>query len=68
MSNDPINRKGIGDRLYVAGSGSGNKVYLHAESLAEAKQRAVEHFRPKKKELGLIWVELVDQPINTSTL
>ena len=68
MSNEPINRKGVSDRLYVAGSGSGNKVYLHAESLAEAKQRAVEHFRPKKKDLGLIWVELADQPINTSTL
>lgn len=68
MSNDPINRKGIGDRLYVSGSSKGSKVYLHAESLAEAKQRAVEHFRPKKKELGLIWVELADKPFDTSTL
>ena len=68
MSNEPINRKGVSDRLYVAGSSKGTKVYLHAESLAEAKQRAVEHFRPKKKDLGLIWVELADQPINTSTL
>lgn len=68
MINDPINRKGIGDRLYVASSSKGYKVYLHAESLAEAKQRAVEHFRPKKKELGLIWVELADKPFDTSTL
>lgn len=52
-------RKGPVDRTYVAGL-NGKKVALYAASLAAAKQVAVEHFRPKKKDAGLLWVELAD--------
>jgi len=48
------------DRAYVAGL-NGRKVGLYARTLAMAKQRAVEHFRPKKKNLGLVWVELAEE-------
>lgn len=52
-----INEKKEGDRPYISGL---NKVVvgLYAPSLAAAKQKAIEHFKPKKKERNLIWVEL----------
>lgn len=63
-----INRKRVGDMLYVARGPSQAKVLLYAEHLAEAQQRAIEHFRPKKKERGLIWVQLAESPIATESL
>ena len=57
---ETINKKGIGDRAYIAGL-NGKKVGLYAETLLQAKQRAVEHFRPKKKERDLVWVELAEE-------
>ena len=57
---ETINKKGPIDRAYVCGF-QGNKIGLYARSLFEAKQRAVEHFRPKKKEIHLIWVELAEE-------
>lgn len=55
-----INKKGIGDHPYIAGL-HGRKVELYAETLLQAKQRAIEHFRPKKKERHLVWVELAEE-------
>ncbi len=55
-----INKKGIGDVAYIAGL-NGKKVGIYAESLFQAKQRAIEHFRPKKKERTLVWVELATE-------
>lgn len=52
-----INKRGPIDHLYLAGF-KGERVGLYASSLAAAKQKAVEHFKPKKKDAGLLWVEL----------
>jgi hypothetical protein len=57
---DFINKKDVIDRPYIAGF-KDQKVALYARSLAAAKQTAVEHFRPKKRDKGLLWVELVDR-------
>ena len=63
-----INRKRVGDSLYAAGNTKSGKVFLYAEHQAEAYQRAIEHFRPKKKDRGLIWVQLAESPIATESL
>lgn len=57
---ETINKKRSFDNAYVAGL-NGKKVELYAQSLAEAKQRAIEHFKPKKKDRGLLWVELATE-------
>jgi len=46
------------DHTYLAGY-LDKRVTLFASSLAAAKQKAVEHFKPKKRTAGLLWVELV---------
>lgn len=52
-----INTKGPIDHTYVSHfKGQGAVVY--ARSLYEAKQRAVEYFKPKKKDMGLLAVNL----------
>lgn len=43
---------------YLAGL-CGAKMVIHADSLYEAKQVAVEFWKPYKKDLGYLWVELV---------
>lgn len=55
-----INRKGYADHPYIAGF-KGQEIGIYAESLSAAMQRAVEHFRPNKKDRGLVWVELADE-------
>lgn len=57
---ETINKKRSIDKAYIAGL-NGKKVGLYAQSLAEAKQRAIEHFKPKKKDRGLLWVELATE-------
>lgn len=52
-----INKKGPVDHPYIAGL-NGKKVGLYARSLLAAKQTAVNHFRPKKRDVNLLWVEL----------
>jgi hypothetical protein len=54
-----INNKGPIDHTYVAHL-NGKGVVVYARSLYEAKQRAVEHFKPKKKDLGLLAVNLYE--------
>lgn len=56
-----LNRPKAIDFPYLAGF-EGKKVGLYAPSLAAAKQKAIEHFRPSKKKLGLVWVELAHEP------
>jgi len=58
-----INRKGIIDHSYIAGF-KGEKIGLYARSLSAAKQTAVEYFKPKKKDSGLLWVELAEEDNN----
>lgn len=54
-----INTRGPVDYPYIAGL-NGKKVGLYARSLTAAKQTAVEHFKPKKRDMGLLWVELAE--------
>lgn len=56
-----INKQGPIDSPYIAGL-NGKTIGLYASSLYAAKQKAVEHFRPKKKDMGLIWVEYAGEP------
>lgn len=55
-----INEKRSFDRAYITGL-NGKRIGLYAQSLAEAKQRAIEYFKPKKKDRGLLWVELASE-------
>ena len=50
-----INKKTVVDSPYEAEL-NGVKINLHAPSMAAARQRALEYFRPKKKERDLITV------------
>lgn len=51
-----INRQGPIDNPYIAGF-QDETIGLYAKSLGEAKQRALEYFRPKKRDKNLMWVE-----------
>lgn len=44
---------------YVGGL-NGRKVTVEADSLYAAKQLVVHQLKPKKAELGLVWVELAE--------
>ena len=57
---DIINKKGPIDHPYIAGL-EGKRIGLYARNLAEAKQRAVENLKPKKRNAGLLWVELAQE-------
>ncbi len=50
-----INKGTFKDELYNA-TFKNVRVKLYASSLPAAKQRAVEHFKPKKKEVRFIWI------------
>ena len=50
-----INRKRLGDETFI-GRFKGAEITVHAVTLAQAKQRTLEHFGPKKKERDLIEV------------
>lgn len=63
MSFEIVNKRQAGDEAYVAGF-NGKKVGVHAKSLADAKQAALEHFKPRKKERNLIWVIHENFPVN----
>lgn len=56
-----INKKTARDYAYKAGYMS-KTVDIYAVSLADAKQRAVEHFKPKKATKSLLWVEPYERP------
>lgn len=48
-------KRGPIDQTYAAGL-KGQKIALYAPSLGAARQLAVEHFKPKKRDLPLLWV------------
>jgi hypothetical protein len=52
-----LNKQGPADHEYLAGI-DGNAVMVFAKSQAEARQRAFEHFKPKKKEVPSLWTKL----------
>lgn len=60
MEIQPINEKKDGDRPYIAGYLS-QKIGFYARDLWAAKQFAVNHFKPTKKNSGLLWVELAEE-------
>ena len=51
-------KKGPIDQTYMIGL-NGIRYLVYASSLAQAKQKAVEHFKPKKKERALVWAREV---------
>lgn len=55
-----INEKQEGDKAYITGY-KGNKVGLCAPSLYAARVKAEAHFKPTKKDKGLLWVELAEE-------
>jgi hypothetical protein len=55
MTTDAINKGTFKDELYEA-TFRNVTVKLYAHSLPSAKQRAIEHFKPKKKEVQFIWI------------
>lgn len=66
MSNrQVINSKSLSSKPYIAGF-KGKDIGLYAEDLWDAKQKAVAHFKPNKRDAGLLWVELADSdfPMN----
>jgi hypothetical protein len=45
---------------YITGY-KGKTLEVYAATLWEAKQKAVAHFKPSKKDSGLLWVELAEK-------
>lgn len=59
---NPINKKTCIDELYLVQFGE-QSVSLYARSEAEAIQRGIQHFRPKKRERDLVTIiGTVDAP------
>lgn len=46
-------------RMYIAGF-KDKRITIQAESLYAARVEAEKQFKPKKKDMGLLWVELAD--------
>ena len=55
-----INRKRLGDSTYRAVFYD-KEITVHAVTINTARQKALEHFQPNKKERNLIEVELVSE-------
>ena len=62
-----LGTKTEGSRAYIAGFKS-KQVGVYANGKYEADTLARTYFKPSKKESGLLWTELADTPIDTSTL
>lgn len=54
-------------RVYIAGL-RGKEIEIKANSLYAAKQEAIKLLKPKKSEIGLLWVVLADTSISTAAL
>ena len=59
MSITTVNTKTEGDKGFVAGY-AGKKIGVYAENLYAAKQKAIAHFKPTKKNMGLLWITLAE--------
>ena len=57
----PLNKRGPIDSQYVVGFKKEVET-LYARSPASALQKAVEHFKPKKREMAEVWVTLNKRP------
>lgn len=55
-----INEKKLNDMPYVAFLNE-KRVELYAQNLYDAKQKAIEHFRPKKRDLHRVNVVLAEE-------
>lgn len=55
-----INQKTDGDRSYIAGF-VGKKVGIYAATLSAAKDIAIKHFKPSKKNMGLFWIQIAEE-------
>lgn len=64
---EPINEKSEGDCGYVAGF-KNRKIALYAGSLYAGKRIAEEHFRPSKKDQGLLWISLAERADGSTVL
>lgn len=67
MDKPTIGQPGPDQYGYVAGL-NGRQVDIYATSLYAAKQAALAHFKPRKKDLGLVWVLLAEQPDGTQVV
>lgn len=56
-----INKKTITTPFPYVGGLNGQKVELYASSLADAKEQVVKYFKPSKKNMGLVWVQLATE-------
>ena len=52
---------------YEAGL-NGKRVEIEADSLWSAKEKAIAILKPKKKDMGLLWVVLAEQPLDAASL
>ncbi len=59
-----INSKAEGDHGYIGGY-QGTRIGVYAKDLWAAKQAVVAHFKPSKKNAGLVWVELAEHEDGT---
>lgn len=55
-----INEKSPEDRPYIAGLAD-QKIGLYAPSLHAGKQLALKHFRPTRKNLNLVWIQVAHE-------
>lgn len=65
-----INEKQTGDCGYVAGY-MNKQIGVYGSSLLKAKEKAEAHFKPSKKNKGLLWITLAEDAqgntVNQST-
>ena len=59
-----INKPTETSREYNAGLNVKN-IKLYADTAYEAITLAKNHFKPSKKNEGLVWIHLVSEPVNT---
>lgn len=57
-----VNKPKKGDHEYAAGL-NGQEILFYAANLYDAKEYAIKYFKPKKKNLGLVWVHLYTAPV-----
>ena len=64
MPTPQIGQPGPGQYGYIAGY-NGKEVEVYAPSLLAAKTAALAHFKPSKRNTGLVWVLLAEKPDGT---
>lgn len=59
---ESINEAKDGKNGYIGGL-RGKTVEVYADTLADAKQKVVDHFKPSKKDKGRVWVKLAEKDV-----